>query len=173
MISIISGRYKGQKLQNIKSRDIRPTQARVKKSMLEILEPFSNKHVLDLFSGSGSLGIESLSRGANYIISIDNDRKNFNNIKNNFKKICFNDNYEIYCMDAINFLETSKQKFDIILSDPPYYKYDHMEIFKKSQPIIKKGGMFCMEMEKNLVDENIFRVKIYGESQVILWRNNE
>ena len=80
MISIISGRYKGQKLQNIKSRDIRPTQARVKKSMLEILEPFSNKHVLDLFSGSGSLGIESLSRGANYIISIDNDRKNFNNI---------------------------------------------------------------------------------------------
>ena len=57
MIRIISGRYKGQKLQAINSKHIRPTQARVKKSMLEILEPFINKDVLDLFSGSGSLGI--------------------------------------------------------------------------------------------------------------------
>jgi hypothetical protein len=48
-----------------------------------------------------------------------------------------------------------------------------MEIFKKSKSFIKRGGIFCMEMEKNVVDEKIFRVKIYGESQVILWRNNE
>ena len=173
MIRIISGQYKGQKLQGIKSKHIRPTQARVKKSMLEILEPFTKKDVLDLFSGSGALGIEALSRGANQVISIDNNKKNFNSLRNNFKNICLKDSYTIYCMDAIQYLETATQKFDIILCDPPYYKYNHMEIFKKSQSIIKRGGVFCMEMEKNVVDENIFRVKIYGESQVILWRNDE
>ena len=173
MIRIISGCYKGQKLQTIKSKHIRPTQARVKKSMLEILEPFTNKDVLDLFSGSGSLGIEALSRGANQIISVDSNKRNFNNLKNNFENICSKDNYKTYCMDAIKYLETATQKFDIILCDPPYYKYNHMEIFKKSQSIVKRGGIFCMEMEKNVVDENIFRVKIYGESQVILWRNDE
>ncbi len=173
MIRIISGRYKGQKLQDIKSKHIRPTQARVKKSMLEILEPFSNKDVLDLFSGSGALGIEALSRGANYIVSVDNNRKNLHNLINNFQHICPDDNYKVHCMDAIKYLKSTKEKFDIILCDPPYYKYNYIDIFNKSQPIIKKGGVFCMEMEKNVVDENIFRVKIYGESQVILWRNDE
>ena len=173
MIRIISGCYRGQKLQTIKSKHIRPTQARVKKSMLEVLEPFINKDVLDLFSGSGSLGIEALSRGANQVISVESNKRNFNNLKNNFKNICSKDNYSTYCMDAIKYLETATQKFDIILCDPPYYKYNHMEIFKKSHSIIKRGGVFCMEMEKNVVDENIFRVKIYGESQVILWRNDE
>ena len=173
MIRIISGRYKGQKLQNIKSKHIRPTQARVKKSMLEILEPFINKDVLDLFSGSGSLGIEALSRGANQIISVDNNKRNFKNLKNNFENICPKDYYRTYCMDAIKYLETATQEFDIILCDPPYYRYNHMEILNRSKSIIKQGGVFCMEMEKNVVDENIFRVKIYGKSQVILWRNDE
>ena len=63
MLRIIAGKYRGRKLKEIKSKDIRPTQAKVKKSMLEILEPFSDKEVLDLFSGSGALGIEALSRG--------------------------------------------------------------------------------------------------------------
>mgnify|MGYP001215191970 CR=1 FL=1 len=173
MIRIISGRYKGQKLQNIKSKHIRPTQARVKKSILEILEPFTKKDVLDLFSGSGALGIEALSRGANYAVAIDNNRKNFKNLVNNFKNICSPDNYKVECMDAIKYLKSTKEKFDIILCDPPYYKYDYMKIFNESKPIIKKGGVFCMEMEKNVVDENIFRVKIYGSIQVILWRNDE
>ena len=52
MLRIIAGKYRGRKLKEIKSKDIRPTQAKVKKSMLEILEPFSDKEVLDLFSGS-------------------------------------------------------------------------------------------------------------------------
>jgi len=173
MIRIISGRYKGQKLQDIKSKHIRPTQARVKKSMLEILEPFSGRHVLDLFSGSGALGIEALSRGANYVVSIDNNRNFFHNLTNNFQNICPKDNYKIHCMDALKYLKSTKEKFDVVLCDPPYYKYDCMEIFNESQGIIKRGGVFCMEMEKNVVDENIFRVKIYGGSQVILWRKDE
>ena len=173
MLRIISGKYKGQKLREIKSKDIRPTQAKVKKSMLQILEPFSNKSVLDLFSGSGALGIEALSRGSKTVVSIDRNRDNHRNLISNFNTICKNDIYTIRCMDAFRYLKYTKNKFDIIICDPPYYKYNYIEIFNLSKSLLNKDGVFCMEMEKNVVDENIFRVKIYGGLQVILWRNNE
>ena len=173
MLRIISGKYKGQKLQQIKSKHVRPTQAKVKKSMLEIIEPFSNKTVLDLFSGSGALGIEAISRGAKSVVSIDNNRANHRYLLSNFNSICKDDAYSVKCTDAIRYLKSTKEKFDIILCDPPYFKYEYMEIFSLSKFLLNKGGLFCMEMEKNVVDENIFRVKIYGESQVILWRNDE
>ena len=63
--------------------------------------------------------------------------------------------------------------YDIVMCDPPYYKFNHKLIFNLCKPFIKKDGIFCMEMEKKIVDENIFRVKIYGRLQVIIWRNNE
>ena len=173
MLRIISGKYKGQKLHQVKSKNVRPTQAKVKKSMLQILEPFSNKTVLDLFSGSGALGIEALSRGAKSIVSVDNNRTNHRYLHNNFNNICEEDTYSIKCIDAVRYLKSTKDKFDIILCDPPYFKYEYMEIFNLSKLLLNTGGHFCMEMEKNVVDENIFRVKIYGSSQVILWRNNE
>ncbi len=169
MIRIISGRYKGHRLNNISSKNIRPTQARVKKSMLQILEPFNGKTVLDLFSGSGSLGIEALSRGASKVVSVENNKKNFNILSQNFDKIASEQNYDLIFMDAIKFLSTTKDKFDIIICDPPYYKYEYIEIFNMAVKIMKPGSLFCMEMEKNIVDENIFRVKLYGETQIILW----
>ena len=76
MLKIISGMYKGHTLSKIPSITTRPTQARVRKSMLQILEPFEGKIVLDLFAGSGILGIEALSRGSKMLISIENDKKN-------------------------------------------------------------------------------------------------
>ena len=74
---IISGIYKGQSLPKISIKGTRPTQARVRKSMLQILEPFNGKKVLDLFAGSGVLGIEAISRGAISLVSVENDRKMF------------------------------------------------------------------------------------------------
>ena len=173
MLRIIAGKYRGRKLKEIKSKDIRPTQAKVKKSMLEILEPFSDKEVLDLFSGSGALGIEALSRGAKKVISIDNNRENHNNLTSNFQNICKDDDYEIKCLNAMRYLRANSNMYDIVMCDPPYYKFDHKLIFTLCKPLIKKGGIFCMEMEKKIVDENIFRVKIYGRLQVIIWRNDE
>ena len=173
MLRIIAGKYKGRKLKEIKTKDIRPTQAKVKKSMLQILEPFTNKDVLDLFSGSGALGIEALSRGAEKVVSIDNNRENHTNLISNFKNICKDEFYEVKCLNAMRYLRRNKSMFDIVMCDPPYYKFNHKLIFNLCKPFIKKDGIFCMEMEKKIVDENIFRVKIYGRLQVIIWRNDE
>ena len=166
---IISGVYKGHTLSRMPSQQTRPTQARVRKSMLQILEPFEGKRVLDLFSGSGILGIEAISRGAESLISVENDKKIFKVLNNNLAKICNGENCQAIFMDAIKFLNTCEQKFDIIISDPPYDKYDYLDIFNKSIKLINKGGIFCMEMRKRNVDKNIFRSKIYGNTQVILW----
>ena len=137
--------------------------------MLQILEPFDGKIVLDLFSGSGILGIEALSRGSKMLISIENDKKIFKVLNNNLIKICKGQNYKAICMDTFIFLKQCNQKFDIIFSDPPYDKYDYLDIFNKSIPFINKGGVFCMEMRKSNVDLDIFRRKIYGNTQIILW----
>ena len=169
---IISGVYKGQSLPKIPVKGTRPTQARVRKSMLQILEPFTGKKVLDLFAGSGVLGIEAISRGATSLVSVENDRKMFKILNRNLAKICTDKPYEVFSMDALSFIENCSQKFDIIFSDPPYSKYNYLDIFHKSKVLLKDGGVFCMEMRKTEVDETIFRKKVYGNTQIILWEAN-
>ena len=168
-MKIISGIYKGHVLNKMPFHGTRPTQARVRKSMLQILEPFHGKSVLDLFSGSGILGIEAISRGAGSLTSVENDKKIFNVLNKNLIKICKKDNYESIFMDAITFLDKYNRKFDIIICDPPYDKYDYLDIFNKSVQLLNKGGIFCMEMQKKNVNKSIFRTKIYGNTQIILW----
>ena len=170
MMKIISGVYRGRTLSNMPSKATRPTQARVRKSMFQILEPFKGKIVLDLFAGSGILGIEAISRGAESLISIENDKKIFKILNDNLIKICFENSWEAICMDAINFLDKCNKKFDIIICDPPYDKYDYLDIFNKSTQLINRDGIFCMEMKKKDVDKSIFRTKIYGNTQIILWK---
>lgn len=161
--------YRGRSLPKIPIKGTRPTQARVRKSMLQILEPFKGKKVLDLFAGSGILGIEAVSRGASNLVSIENDKEMFKILNNNLIKICDNQTYNTLRVDALNFLDSCKEKFDIIISDPPYDKYDYLDIFNKSKMLINVGGVFCMEMRKKEVDETIFRKKVYGNTQIILW----
>ena len=173
MVKVISGKYKGHTLKQFTSGSVRPTSGRVKKSIFQILEPIKGKRVLDLYTGIGSLGIESLSRGAEKVIMVEKSRKIVHILNQNLKKICSGDNFEIICCDVSTFLKKKLKGFDIIIADPPYNYQNYNKLKKIIKPHLKKNGVFCMEMEKNVVDENIFRVKIYGKSQIILWRNNE
>ena len=77
MISVIAGKYKGRKLYNVKDLHVRPTQAKVRKSVFQILEPFDGMEVLDLYSGVGTLGIEAISRGATRVVFVENNRRVF------------------------------------------------------------------------------------------------
>ena len=81
MIKIISGQFRGRKLSYLKSDDIRPTQAKVRKSIMDSIRNFDDKKVLDLFSGVGSLCIEALSRVAKEVHFVDNNNKAINILK--------------------------------------------------------------------------------------------
>ena len=154
-------------------KNIRPTQARVRKSIFQILEPFEGKNVLDLFAGTGILGIESLSRGANKIVAVEKNTEACRILRKNLNLICPKDSYNVFCMDAMIYLDKCKEKFDIILCDPPYSGFRYLDIFNRAKNMLNRDGTFCMEMKKSTINSSIFRIKEFGSTQVIIWRNDE
>ena len=125
-MKIIAGRFKGQNLCSFKADSIRPMTDRVKKSLFDTLGPdFKNSFplVLDLFSGTGSLAIEALSRGAQQLLCIDNNKKSLQIIKQNQEKLKIKDELSCRKQDVFAFLANySGSGFDLILADPPFPK---------------------------------------------------
>ena len=170
MISVIAGKYKGRKLYDVKDLHVRPTQAKVRKSVFQILEPFDGMEVLDLYSGVGTLGIEAISRGATRVVFVENNRRVFKVLKKNIE-LFEPDQCDLFLTDALQFLTRAKnQYFDIIIADPPYTEVSFQRIKEKVERNLKPGGIFCMEMKKEPIDESNIRVKHYGSTQIVFWR---
>ena len=172
MISLISGKYKGKKLYPFKNKYVRPTQAKIRKSIFQILEPFTELEILDLYAGVGTMGLEALSRGANRVVFVEKDRqvskilyKNLNLFKN--------EKLEVYCMDVDHYItRNSYDRFDIIFADPPYTIENFKYLKEKVQFFLKPRGIFCMEMKRQLIDDENIRIKYYGNTQVVFFRGN-
>ena len=93
-------KYKGRKLSHINNASVRPTQAKVKKSIFDILGCLDNKKVLDLYSGVGSFGIESLSRGAIHLTSVENNPSVFKILLKNIHNICKADDVKLHTVPS-------------------------------------------------------------------------
>ncbi len=119
---VIAGTAKGRLLEAPKGMSTRPTLAKVKEAVFGMIQfdvPYAN--VLDLFAGSGALGIEALSRGAKSAVFCDADRQAVTVVKANLKRLGFERNARVFCGDAIAMLSTlAGEQFDIVLLDPPY-----------------------------------------------------
>ncbi len=174
MIKIISGKFKNRKLKYFNLSNVRPTQARVRKSIMDSLGTFENKKILDLFSGIGTLGIESMSRGADSAVFVDNDSRVLKILKKNIDMLSIDSCCEIIKSDTLKYLDYIDKKFDIIFADPPYGKFEYLDLF----PLIKKkltvNGIFCYESKKTKLNLELdVKIKNYGHTQVIFWRNNQ
>ncbi len=123
---IISGTSKGRRLATPKNRAIRPTSDRVKESIFNILgNEVEGKVVLDLFAGTGNLGIEALSRGAKKAVFVEKGRQALSLIHRNLSQCGMDGRFEILPKDvtrSIGILEQRGEAFDLILIDPPYAK---------------------------------------------------
>ena len=173
MIKIIAGKYKNRKLKYFNIQSVRPTQARVRKSMFDTLGDIEGKTILDLFCGIGTIGIEGISRGAKSVNFIDHNIKALNVLKKNLNLLDVNkESYSVVKSDVMNYLINEKNKYDLIIADPPYGKFSFIDFIPKISPILKRGGVFCYESkkEKNILDLNL-KVKTFGNSQLIFWRN--
>ncbi len=116
---IISGRYKGKKLKEFELDSTKPTTDRVKESIFNLIQfDIIDAVVLDLFAGTGALGIECISRGAKKTTLVDVNSRAIKIIKDNLKGI--EGEYLVVESDYIHYLENTRDKFDIILLDPPY-----------------------------------------------------
>jgi 16S rRNA (guanine966-N2)-methyltransferase len=123
---IISGTSKGRKLVTPKNHSLRPTSDRVKESLFNMLrDEIEGKTVLDLFAGTGNLGIEALSRGAKKAIFVEKERQALRLIQKNLIQFGLEGRSEILPKDvnrAIGLLKQRGESFDLILMDPPYEK---------------------------------------------------
>ena len=116
---IVSGKYRGKKLKEFDISSTRPTLDRVKESIFNLIQfEVADAVVLDLFAGTGALGIEAVSRGAKITYLIDNNPKAIKLIKDNLKGI--DGDYSVQQIDAMEFLRDNHETFDIVLLDPPF-----------------------------------------------------
>ena len=144
---IISGKYARRKIITPKGSETRPTTDRFKETLFNIIENslkinLKNKNVLDLFAGSGSLGLEAISRGAKNCIFIDKSIKAVEAIEENISFLKLNSYCDCYKLDVnkiTKFTNNPNKKIDIIFSDPPYSKIDINEIAINN--LIKKNWM--------------------------------
>lgn len=166
---VISGSRKGHKLKSPKGQDTRPTEDRIKESLFNILGNFEKDDlVLDLFAGTGSIGIEFLSRGVGLCYFVDLSKDSINTIKENLSHTKFLENSVVYKKDsiaAIKYLKGKKMKFNYIYIDPPFK--NHKLLFNvlntlSDYSILSENGIIIIEHENKLdLEEKINKFTIF------------
>jgi 16S rRNA (guanine(966)-N(2))-methyltransferase RsmD len=185
-LRVISGTRKGHRLKAPKGKDVRPTEDKIKESLFNILSPIKmESNVLDLFSGTGQIGIEFLSRGAAKAYFVDISSYNITIIKENLNHTKFIDQSEIINSDAIKALKILQRKnikFDYIFIDPPYK--EHKLILDTLNEIVRSNlltidGFIIIEHEKAFVLDDNYKnlVKLdfrnYGSKSISFYRIGE
>ncbi len=175
---VISGKYKGKKLLGFDISGTRPTMDRVKESLFGTIQnKVKDSIVLDLFAGSGSLGIEALSNGAKEGYFVDSGKEIGKILKQNLMGI---ENSHLFLMDyslALQKFQMDKIQFDLIFLDPPY----HLSLLNKamneiiSANILKKGAMIVCEYEEekpiiSLSSFSIVKEKKYGDKNITVYK---
>lgn len=171
---VISGKYKGKNLVGFDIDGTRPTMDRVKESLFAMIQnKINNSVVLDLFAGSGSLGIEALSNGAKSIYLIDNNIELINIMKKNTSGM---DNVNIIKADYKDALNTFKGiKFDIIFLDPPYKLNlinDALDRIIKYD-LLNTNGIVVCEYENEEINTNLelIKFKSYGSKNIKIFKS--
>ena len=174
---IIAGKYKGRVLNPIKNPNIRPTSDKVRGAIFNMLQfELEDKTVCDLFSGTGAIGIEALSRGAKFCTFVESNNRISMDIKKNLEKLDVSrELYEIINKSAESFLADNKIKYDLIFMDPPY---DH-NLINLSIDKIYKSGSVCLsgkiviehraseEIDLNYIKEfEMLKQKSYGDTLI-------
>lgn len=170
-VRVISGSARGLKLNTPGDDRVRPTTDRVKESMFNIVQDWVyDSQVLDLFAGSGALGIEALSRGASQAVFCDNSLDSIKIIKSNIEKARVADRSQIVSGDfkrCLRDMEAKNKIFDMIFVDPPYYKGLFEEVLDtiRSCKILKKDGIVIVEHDAKRPIGQVEGLEVYKEKK--------
>lgn len=185
IMRIITGSAKGRKLRAPEGLDTRPTADRVKESIFNIIaSKIYDAKILDLFAGTGNLGLEAISRGSNECTFIEFNKNTFNILNENIKVLEFNEKSKSYNNDAkaaLSILHKKEEIFDVIFLDPPYGKKlietSIIDIDKFN--MLDNGGIIISEYDINDVIPDvigkikIYRTEKYGRTKVSFWTEGE
>ena len=182
-MKIISGTLKGRNILGYNIDGTRPTMDRVKESLFATIQDYlKDSVVLDLFAGSGNLGIESISNGAKYCYFIDNNKEAINTIKKNTENLNIKDRVHIILSDwkkSLNNFSNQNLKFDIIFVDPPYDYDVYEKILEKviTLNILNDNGLIILEhhnlkLRNNYSHLNLYKEKKYGNKSVNIYKKD-
>ena len=173
MIRIISGQFGGLRLHSPRHH-LRPTTDRVKEYIFNVCRDFAQAHVADLFSGTGSLGFEAMSRGAVLVHSVDVGRKSCQLIRKNHDKLGNPGEFQLFQRKSEKFIHESTEKYDYIMADPPYdYSLDDI-FFHDVKKALHEGGKFIFEYRSKWTGGDSFpleciKEKKFGETGVWIY----
>lgn len=174
-MNITAGKYKGQKIKAPAENITRPTLSKVRMSIfntLQAMTDFEGASFLDMYAGSGIMGLEALSRGFSKVVSIEKNKKVYNVIKSNFKKYEQENDLKLILGDSLKVCKKINEKFDIIYIDPPYFSGVYEESLKTVSKI--SNGIIILEhvTDVDLTGFEILKQKKYGDKFITFLMQN-
>ena len=177
---VITGSARGRRLLTLEGDDVRPTTDKVKEAIFSAIQfDIEGRTFLDLFAGSGQMGIEALSRGAKSATFVDSSRKAVEIVRKNLSNVGLYDKGRVLHADSLSFIGTITEKFDIVFLDPPY----GTGILQKALPEIaekvnKTGVIIAENSENEEISANygefmLDRQKHYGKIKVTMYRHRD
>ena len=177
---VITGFARGKRLQTLEGEDVRPTTDKVKEGLFSAIQfEIEGRAVLDLFAGSGQLGIEALSRGAEKCLFVDKSSRAIGVVESNLKNTGLLEKARIINKDYASFLSATAEKFDIAFLDPPYKVGLLADALEKVAQKMNRGGVIVCESPKELSlpqtagELGLFREYKYGRIKVSVYRFKE
>ncbi len=177
---VITGDLKGKRLISPDGRDVRPTPDRVKEGIFSALHfDIEGRRVLDLFAGSGQLGIEAISRGAENCTFVDSSKESVKIIKANISACGLENRTKVFCGDYSSFCAMCRDTFDYVFLDPPYSAGLLTPAIKAVLPLMSDYGAIICEHPPEVKPENqiggfyIHRTYRYGKVLVTVYRKGE
>ncbi len=174
---VITGIAKGCRLETLPGMDTRPTVERVKEGIFSAISfDIEGRRVLDLFAGSGQMGIEALSRGAVSCIFVDRNRQASEIVRRNLRATKLESAAQVVCRDALEFLRTAADSFDLVFLDPPYAAGLTVSCLEQLAGKIAAGGSVVCESDRETdLPETVgtlalYRTYRYGRVLVRIYR---
>ena len=182
---VIAGEYRGRRIRTTEGPGYRPATGKVRESVFSMLESLGVEwdvtRVADIFAGSGSLGIEALSRGAQHAVFVEKAAQAAALIRSNLDTLGVErERASVVKADALSWLAGSCGPFDLVFIDPPYGK----DLLSPALALLldrgglAQGGIVCVEVEAGLElhpphrELELVRDKLYGQTRICIWRRN-
>lgn len=177
---VITGEARGRRLTTLEGEDVRPTTDKVKEGIFNIIQfDVPEANVLDLFAGSGQLGIEAISRGARHCIFVDVSKRSLDVVRENLKACGFEKKASVFSGNAESFAQLTHETFDIVLLDPPYRKHFIDEVLPFIAQKMSDGGIIVCEtsaeeeLPYSAADFSVAREYKYGKIKITTYRKNK
>lgn len=174
---VITGTARGRKLETLSGDDVRPTTDKVKESVFSAIQfEIEGRNFLDLFAGSGQMGIEALSRGAKSASFIDMRKDAVAVVRKNLAAVDFEDRAQVRCGDSLMYLRSCTDKFGVAFVDPPYGKGIAAQALELLPAVMNPAGVIVVETAVNeelpekAGDFSLDRTYRYGTIKVSMYR---